>query len=319
MNKTGISYLTHTWNPIVMRCEPPDPDQPDGCENCWHRTVADRHAINPTLGPERRAVAAGDAPPTLLVDELAAPLRRKTPSVIGAQFMGDLFHKDVPADWSRMAIAIASMARWHTFIFLTKRMQRARDFLTGDLGMDGLYVAHSMVMDEYGHHVFNVHARRRDDGRATAWDFERGMPPNVIIGTSAGTQRRLDERLPDLLAISGRRWLSLEPLLGPVDIRRALRNYCQCPQGGEPSPCDGWMDTGVCRLAGPSPKIDWVVVGPETGGHRRPCDIEWIRSVVQQCRAAEVPVFVKAVEIDGRVTSKLEDFPEDLRVREMPW
>jgi protein gp37 len=65
--------------------------------------------------------------------------------------------------------------------------------------------------------------------------------------------------------------------------------------------------------------VEFVVVGAETGPKRRHCDIEWIRSIVQQCQAGGVQVFVKQIEINGKVEKDIEKFPEDLQVRDLPW
>jgi len=86
MNKTKIEYLTHTWNPIAMRCSPVS----EGCSNCWHLALANRLAKNPMI-PEDRQKAYAGGEPVLIEKELDAPLNRKKPAIIGVQFMGDLF------------------------------------------------------------------------------------------------------------------------------------------------------------------------------------------------------------------------------------
>lgn len=68
----------------------------------------------------------------------------------------------------------------------------------------------------------------------------------------------------------------------------------------------------------PLDPIDWVVVGAESGRKRRPCKIEWARSIVEQCKEAGVPVFVKQLHIDGKVSSDINEWPEDLRIQEFP-
>lgn len=104
--------------------------------------------------------------------------------------------------------------------------------------------------------------------------------PNVWLGTTAEDQKRADERIPKLLEVpAALRFLSLEPLLGPVDLRRFLA-YERC----EIDP--------VSSLPWPR-RIGWVIVGGESGPGARPCDVAWIRDVVRQCRVAGVPVFVK--------------------------
>lgn len=150
--------------------------------------------------------------------------------------------------------------------------------------------------------------------------WQDGEPPtNVWLGTTVEDQRAADERIPLLLETPAAvRFLSVEPLLGPVDLDLAERNH----KAGE--------------------TISWVIVGGESGPGARPCDVSWIRSVVEQCRAAGTPCFVKQLGaqpysaydvINGGVKRGEQrspfalrdrkggdpsEWPEDLRVREFP-
>ncbi len=91
-------------------------------------------------------------------------------------------------------------------------------------------------------------------------------------------------------------WVSCEPLLGPIDL--------------------GLMFAGEVV----KPKYSWVVVGAESGPKRRECKIEWIESIVEQCLAANVPVFVKQICLpNGKFTNKIEEFPKHLQIRQVPW
>ena len=90
MQKTGIEYLDMTWNPLAMRCTP----ILEACENCWHIRMAKRHAANPHFTEDERAAYAGHNI-VLREKELEAPLRRRKPTRIGVQFMGDLFLEGV--------------------------------------------------------------------------------------------------------------------------------------------------------------------------------------------------------------------------------
>jgi protein gp37 len=113
-------------------------------------------------------------------------------------------------------------------------------------------------------------------------------PKNVIVGVTSENQRWLDERVPDLLQAGvDCRMISAEPLLSELRFPS---------MGG----------------------IGWVVVGCESGPRRRECKIEWVRSIVQQCKDAGVACFVKQLQIDGKVVHDMSLFPEDLRVRELP-
>ncbi len=113
-------------------------------------------------------------------------------------------------------------------------------------------------------------------------------PPNLCIGTSVESQNAADIRIPMLLEChAALRCISVEPLLERVDLQL-------------------------------KPGIDWVIVGCESGRRRRLCEVAWVRDVVDQCRAAAVRVFVKQIDFWGRVSHNLDDWPDDLRVRELP-
>ena len=90
-------------------------------------------------------------------------------------------------------------------------------------------------------------------------------------------------------------WVSCEPLLGPIDLGLMFGNEVV------------------------KPKYSWVVVGCESGPKRRPCKIEWVESIVEQCRKADVPVFVKQLDVDGKCLTDIAQFPEHLRIRQVPW
>lgn len=119
-------------------------------------------------------------------------------------------------------------------------------------------------------------------------------------GVTTENQERLEERLSALYFISGKRWISAEPLLGKLDFFEAMMLNDEF--------------TSPDKLP-----FDWVVVGAESGENRRPCKLEWVRSIVKQCHAANVPVFVKQLDIDGKLVSDIDQFPEDLQIRQIPW
>ena len=126
MNRTGIEYLDLTWNPIAMLCTREGP----GCKNCWHIRMANRIQANPVLPGHVRDAYRGDAEPLLMEDRLMSPYDRRKPAIIGVQFMGDLFHKDV----SDLTIAkiwrVMAWSKWHKFVVLTKRAERLYKFLS---------------------------------------------------------------------------------------------------------------------------------------------------------------------------------------------
>lgn len=119
---------------------------------------------------------------------------------------------------------------------------------------------------------------------------------NSYFGVTAENQERWNERKASLCRLRERgfkTWVSVEPLLGYVDLCLTNLSKAYCP--------------------------NFVVVGAESGSERRPCDIEWVREVVKECKYCGVPVFVKQLDINGRLVTDINEFPEDLRIRERPW
>lgn len=118
----------------------------------------------------------------------------------------------------------------------------------------------------------------------------------IHFGMTAENQDRYDERIKDFRSFvqTGLSWLSAEPLLGPIDMQ-------------------------LQYVAPEDYPFDWVVVGAESGPKRRPCSLEWVRDIVQQCRENGVPVFVKQLDIGGKLETDICKFPEDLQIRQVPW
>lgn len=123
------------------------------------------------------------------------------------------------------------------------------------------------------------------DWRAGTW------PQNVWVGTTVEDQRRVDERIPHLLTIPAPvRFLSCEPLLGPVDLRRWLGEACCRPPWS-----DDTLHAHDCEPEknGLAPGVDWVICGGESGPGARPIHPDWARSLRDQCQKAGVPFFFK--------------------------
>lgn len=133
---------------------------------------------------------------------------------------------------------------------------------------------------------------------------------NCWIGCTTENQEMADKRIPELLKCSDLtpiRFLSIEPLLGPIDLSWHIPI--------ETDRDDKWR---YRSKFGESTLISWAIVGCESGPHRRETKLEWVRDLRDQCKAAGVAFFCKQLEIDGKVTTDLEQFPEDLRIREFP-
>ncbi len=183
MNKTGIEYLTDTWNPLVMRRTPIS----EGCANCWHLQRAEMLSKNPQIAVEHRAAFSGAGTPLIRHgDYLEEPLRRREPARIGVQFMGDLFHEEVESDYQHAVWDIIEKAHWHTFLVLTKRPRNMKDFV-----------------DWY-------HRKKHHSAEPFS---------NLWLGITVENQRTADERIPILLQIRAAvRFVSIEPMLGPINL-----------------------------------------------------------------------------------------------------
>lgn len=145
--------------------------------------------------------------------------------------------------------------------------------------------------------------------------------PQLWLGVSAEDQATADERIPVLLQTPAAvRFVSAEPLLAALDLDPWLCPFCrgsrwtndenwepEQPWDGSRHPADGLIPCGHCNQGGWDVEVgeraallDWAIVGGESGPKARPCNAAWIRSIVEQCRAAEVPVFVKQLGADVR-------------------
>jgi protein gp37 len=251
MNKTGIEYLTDTWNPLVMRCTPVS----EGCANCWHLQRAEMLSKNPQIGVAYRAAFSGAGTPLIRHgDYLEEPLRRREPARIGVQFMGDLFHEEVESDYQHAVWDIIEKAHWHTFLVLTKRPENMLHFV-------------------------NWYHRNRHH---SAEPFS-----NLWLGVTAENQRTADERIPILLQIRAAvRFVSIEPMLGPVDLDMISLDelYINSLTGHFSDDPEGWNS---------GKSLNWVIVGGESGSKVRPMHPEWPINIREQCIEAGVPFFFK--------------------------
>lgn len=287
---TRIEWTETTWNPLVgcTVCAA-------GCRNCYAMRMAARleamgvpHYAGTTRKVSGHAVWTGkvNAAPGHI---LTQPLRWTKPRRIFVNSMSDLFHPAVPDAVIDSVFAVMALCPHHTLQVLTKRPARMRGYLA-----DEDRLGEALCTEAW--HILN----HRDPGPAPTWPL-----PNVWLGTSVSTQADADANIPHLLATSAAvRFLSAEPLLGPVDIGEWL-------QDGIPTreQIDG--PNGPHYIRHGAPRIDWVICGGESGPGRRPMDLQWARDLRDQCRGAGVPLFFKQVD-------KVQPIPADLMVREWP-
>lgn len=334
---TNIEWADHSWNPW-RGCTKVSP----GCANCYAETWSRRNPA--VLGNW------GKGKPRVLAKNWVNPLRWNCTKICTncgqanrldalvcsaiscAHFefrrlrvfpsLCDWLDEEVPIAWLAQFLKLIHDTPNIDWLLLTKRPELFRNRMNK--------VACTVSMER----------------GQSAVNWLTGNPPaNVWVGTSVEDQTRADERIPALLDIPAKlRFLSVEPLLALVDLSMWLPN------------CDADGDTTARHNYNhPDDSIHWVIVGGESGPRSRPCNVEWIRSIVRQCKQAGVPCFVKqlgSVCVDSRLSDPMskgagwpprmmtvpgiqwidrprlalkhpkggdpDEWPEDLRVRQFP-
>lgn len=291
-DNTKIEWTDATWNPITG-CSVVSP----GCTNCYAMHLAGtrlrNHPSRAGLTRESAGRHVWNGHVRLNEDWLEQPLQWTRPRMIFVNAHGDLFHEAAERWWIVEIFAVMIAAhhlRGHVFQVLTKRAERMHALLNDAEFWDEVMAS----ADMYVMGLVDALNRRSDDARATMGDYDADhAPPGIWIGVSVEDQRRADERIPLLLQTPAAvRWLSCEPLLGPVDLTTIPRLgrpvNGAAPQVGafakwQQSPMRAKLRDG----------IDWVVAGGESGHSARPMHPDWARSLRDQCVAAGVPFFFK--------------------------
>ena len=308
-DSSAIEWTSATWNPLVGCTR-----VSEGCRHCYAERTAYRleamgqHAyqgITKKVGGEIRWTGKVNLVPS----SLTLPLTWKKPRRIFVNSMSDLFHEDVGDLWIDSIFRVMMSAPQHTYQILTKRPERMLAYL-------------------------------KDQGLGWPW-------AHVWLGVSVEDQATADARIPLLLQTPAAvRWVSYEPALGPVDFDGDpysgpgwLRGWYTEPEHWRG--CDGSCSAGRC----PEPiqvenehRLDWLVIGGESGPGARPFDLAWARQTIAQGRKAGVPVFVKQMGanpvsihtitgsprvvyhplLKDRKGGTMAEWPDDLRVREYP-
>ena len=251
MADSKISWTDKTWNPVTG-CTKVSP----GCDLCYAEKFSARLAGKGDAAYDKavylkardgRTGWTGKVTPN---DEvLYHPWEWKKPKMIFVCSMSDLFHPSVPLNWILRVFVVMHGAPQHTFQVLTKRPGRMAYFA-------------------------NHHLPKMSCG-TIAW------PDNVWAGTSlemmSNGNKKLSARLDLLASVPARvRFVSAEPLLGPLDLRPWLSGNCEA-----------WGGTSDGRV------LDWVIVGGESGPGARPTHPDWARDIRDQCQAAGVPFHFK--------------------------
>lgn len=259
MSATKIEWADITINPTrgCSHCSP-------GCDNCYAERFAARLALNPKSGKAYAGLVDFKGKWTGRISDYDLSVfdrLPKTPKRIFVGSMTDMFHPNLDDNngqgW-RVMLQVMFGYPQHTFMVLTKRpeiMQRSIEWL--------------IAQDGY-------------------------LPPNLWLGVTVCNQAEADAKIPDLLATpAAKRFVSVEPMLGPVDLT-SIDYPSGRIEGAEES---GMLDAlrGLTMDDAPThPALDWVIAGGETGPGARPMHPDWVRGLRDQCNAAEVPFFFKS-------------------------
>lgn len=292
---TKIEWADHSWSPW-RGCTKVSP----GCANCYAETLSKRNpAVLGQWGKGKPRVLAknwGDPVRWQKRTSMDMPRPRVFPSLC------DWLDEEVSTEWRVRFLRLMFDTPHLNWLLLTKRP-------------DEFHVLMARCLDAIGKSEgFPKEGKPSPFGDwAVGWLSGKASPDNVWFGVSVEDQKRADERIPILLQIPAVvRWLSLEPLLGPVDLTEAGSKVFAA-----------WR------------KLHWLVIGGESGHGARPCNVEWVRSLKDQGKHAGVPVFVKQLganphcdcgELPAGGNAEMmhpkggdpSEWPADLRVREFP-
>ena len=271
VSNSSIEWTDSTWSPVTGCTK-----VSAGCDNCYAETIAHRFAGSKAF-PNGFEV-------TLHPERLEQPLKWRKPRQIFVNSMSDLFHDSVPDEYIAKVFAVMAQTPQHTYQILTKRHARMRSLLTdlcrcGVGHPPGTHFRSSMAWASTSHSPTYVPGLNGRDVHQ-AWPL-----PNVWLGVSVENQQWADIRVPALLDTPAAvRWISAEPLLGPIDLHNVRGIDALWPD---------WMGGPTGGTGAPHPLLDWVVVGGESGPGARPMHPAWARALRDQCQKADVPFLFK--------------------------
>lgn len=266
----GIVWTERTWNPVTG-CDRVSP----GCDLCYAMTQA---AVLKTQGSP---AYQNDGDPrtsgpgfkvTLQPDRLNQPLHWRDPQMVFVNSMSDLFHPQIPVDYIAQCFAVMVLAHHHTFQVLTKRPRRMRMLLNNTNFKDAITRHMRTIYPDKYRQLLEADGPYAGGKNNDDWSHSWWPLPNVWLGTSVEDQTRAQERIPVLLQTpAALRFISAEPLLGPVDLSQWLAHPRRDAQ----------------------PMLDWVIVGGESGTGSRPMHPGWPALLRNQCAAAYTPFLFK--------------------------
>lgn len=260
VKNTAIEWCDHTFNPWVG-CTKISP----GCDHCYAEGWSKRSGLV-TWGRDRRRTSAPYWTEPHRWNLRAA--EHWIPTRVFCGSLCDVFDNQVPDEWRHDLWRKIAKTPALTWMLLTKRPQNIATMLPPD----------GVTMFKH------------------TWPW-----PHVWLGVTAENQAEANRRIPILLdAPAARRFVSCEPLLGPVDLRKIT-----CPLCDETAPlpddrCSDldaltgeWIDRATGCITLETAGLDWIICGGESGPGARPMHPDWARGLRDQCRAAKVPFFFK--------------------------
>jgi protein gp37 len=278
---TKIEWTDATWNPITG-CSIVSA----GCTHCYAMKLAgtrmQHHHSRAGLTTMTKAGPVWNGEVRLNDRWLTQPLSWARPREIFVNAHGDTFHENAPDEWIDLIFAVALLTPQHRLQILTKRSARMNDYLAR-------FESRSEAFGKALARIVKAAGKPKESGMEAIEDMVWPLP-NVWLGVSVENQAAADERVPDLVASPAAvRWISAEPLLGPVDLR-------------------AWL-----------PALDWGVVGGESdkGPRARPMHPNWARGLRDQFADAGKPFLFKQWGDWSPAGDHLgEDTPENLRLRD---
>lgn len=263
-----IEWTDTTWNPVAGCTH-----VSAGCDHCYAARQASGRLKNSATYVGLAEDGRFTGMVRLLPDRLAWPLRKRNPLRIFVNSMSDLFHADIPDEFIARVFAVMAMTPQHTYQLLTKRHARMRSLL-------GSATFHHQVAEQGRTHLIGC----QQDWLAVGAMLGGQPLPNVWLGVSAEDQATANLRIPALLETPAVvRFVSAEPLLGPIDLTALQRR----PGGPRIDALAGDVrdHDGTIYAAAPG-CLDWVIVGGESGTGARPMHPDWARSLRDQTTQA---------------------------------
>lgn len=319
MAETTIQWADVTWNPF-RGCRKVSP----GCENCYAIYTADMlvKRFGNSDGPSKETAEKYSGLTKVMnngelnwtgevkidYEDMLMPFRMKKGKRIFVNSMSDVFYEKISVEDIAKLFHVMRMNKQHTFMILTKRAKRMREVLTSKEFIDEM---------RYAYHS--------SEG-TTMWDMPEFPLENVWLGVSVEDQAAADERIPELLATpAGLRFLSCEPLIGAVELVKIENNNrtynCLTGRYLEVNPLESEFPK-VFKVN----KIDWVIVGGESGKGARRMYMDDAMRIINDCKINGVSVFMKQVgtvcaricEYKDKKGGDISEWPEFFKVRQFP-